>query len=680
MSEPTPPLTGINLLPDGPLLTQEEIADMCEPVLLESLPVAGDGLNNELIEAANYARRKGVTDVHVLTDLIDRVCVGLGRTPEEAKTEATRAARRAMAGSSAVTVPAAPKVDIKAAVRAGTHAAAKAILPPSRLLPQDPHEQLRVVLKAFYGPGERLVFSPSVDQGVTLTVEEVMRGALPQADGQGMWWRANPVGRCTGAGGTAADQDIKAFKFMLAESDHLPIEAQVKALHAVGLEVAFAVTSGGKSVHSYIRLHGVKTVEQYKALTRPILHALARLGFDYRTSNPARACRPPGFTRENTGGTQELVYLNPTAASLTAEDVEPVRHRVDKLVGESTPHSRISSIDSITYDVLKAAPEIVEGLLTANSFAVMYGPPGCGKSFIAMDVSVHVAMGSVWRDPIDRRRTVQGPVLYIALEGKEGATKRIHALKARYNVPAGTPWYLSTMRMDLQTTECVKEIGQAVAEVKALCGRAPVLIVIDTLARAIGGNENDFEVMSKAVSHLGQVQDWCEACVWTVHHTGKDTTKGARGHSSLIAAADTMIEVGKEDGTITAVMTKQKDDGPCADLVFRLEQVVVGPGQYEDRPATTCVLEHLPASEGSGVAGKSAERREEDMARYEEWLALLPQGSLRGWAAAAEVGEATMRKALKRLSGRGVCHHGKDSSGSIVRVARGLEMLPEVGE
>ena len=44
-----------------------------------------------------------------------------------------------------------------------------------------------------------------------------------------------------------------------------------------------------------------------------------------------------------------------------------------------------------------------------------------------------------------------------------------------------------------------------------------------------------------------------------VHHTGKNTTSGARGSSAFEAAADTVLEVAAEDQTVTITTTKQKN-------------------------------------------------------------------------------------------------------------------------
>ena len=62
------------------------------------------------------------------------------------------------------------------------------------------------------------------------------------------------------------------------------------------------------------------------------------------------------------------------------------------------------------------------------------------------------------------------------------------------------------------------------------------LIVIDTLARAIaGGDENKSESMGQLVVHADAIRKETGAHVLFVHHSGKDQARGARGHSSLLS-------------------------------------------------------------------------------------------------------------------------------------------------
>ena len=56
---------------------------------------------------------------------------------------------------------------------------------------------------------------------------------------------------------------------------------------------------------------------------------------------------------------------------------------------------------------------------------VVYGPPGCGKSFFVCHLALHIAAGL----PYAGRDTKKVRVIYIAAEGQEGFKKRVRAAR-----------------------------------------------------------------------------------------------------------------------------------------------------------------------------------------------------------------------------------------------------------
>ena len=46
---------------------------------------------------------------------------------------------------------------------------------------------------------------------------------------------------------------------------------------------------------------------------------------------------------------------------------------------------------------------LVEGLISENSFCVMYGAPGSGKSFCALDIGLSISAGMPWHDKATRQ-------------------------------------------------------------------------------------------------------------------------------------------------------------------------------------------------------------------------------------------------------------------------------------
>ncbi len=78
--------------------------------------------------------------------------------------------------------------------------------------------------------------------------------------------------------------------------------------------------------------------------------------------------------------------------------------------------------------------------------------------------------------------------------------------------------------------------------------------------------------------------------VLLVHHTGKDGTKGLRGHSSLYAALDAAIEVSRSDASREWSVAKSKDDADDGRHAFVLRVLELGDDEHGE-PVTSCTVE-----------------------------------------------------------------------------------------
>lgn len=225
---------------------------------------------------------------------------------------------------------------------------------------------------------------------------------------------------------------------------------------------------------------------------------------------------------------------------------------------------------------------------------MVYGESNAGKTFWTTDLACHVAAGKKWNG----RRVEQGGVVYCALEGGMGFKNRVAAWKRKHApdmvLPfAAIPASLNLLDPEADTQKLIQTIKEAWEGIET-----PVrLIVIDTLSRALaGGNENAPDDMGALVSNMDTIRQATHASVLFIHHSGKDTAKGARGHSLLRAAIDTEIEVVAGDQVHTATVVKQREL-PKGDVFgFRLDVVEIGKNRY-DEPVTTCLVEPTEAKE-----------------------------------------------------------------------------------
>jgi hypothetical protein len=259
---------------------------------------------------------------------------------------------------------------------------------------------------------------------------------------------------------------------------------------------------------------------------------------------------------------------------------------------KETRSDTVGRLKLVMFDEIKprlTSNYIVKGVLGESEMSVVYGESGCGKTFFDLDLVLHVAAGKEWRG----RRVRQGGVVYVAAEGGHGINNRVIAFKQHHDIESGIPFAAVPYGIDLLSPD--GDTSPLIGLIKLAAERfgMPVkLVVIDTLARAMaGGNENAPDDMGAYVRNIDRIREVTAAHVMSIHHSGKDAAKGARGHSSLRAATDTEIEVSRDSVTkvATARVMKQKELPTEGEFVFSLESVELGEDEDGD-PVKSCIV------------------------------------------------------------------------------------------
>jgi hypothetical protein len=215
---------------------------------------------------------------------------------------------------------------------------------------------------------------------------------------------------------------------------------------------------------------------------------------------------------------------------------------------------------------------LVQNLLGHGEASAMYGKPGDGKSVLAQDLGMHVAAGWPWHGRPVRR----GAVLYIALERRKLVERRAIAFREKHGVRA-LPFAIIGGVFDFRDKRTVKYIIDVVRQVEVLTGEQVVLIVIDTLSRALcGGDENSSRDMGAIVASTALLQQGTSAHVMSIHHIPIDGGERMRGHGALLGAMDTTISVVKGDTVRTATVIKANDSEEGEQVAFTLESVPIG--------------------------------------------------------------------------------------------------------
>jgi hypothetical protein len=233
-------------------------------------------------------------------------------------------------------------------------------------------------------------------------------------------------------------------------------------------------------------------------------------------------------------------------------------------------------------DYLASLPPLVwriHGVLPSEGLAGLYGPSASGKSFLGFDMAAAVAEGVRWFGC----RVQAAPVVYVVLEGESGTKQRVTAWELHHSrpLPAGLHMVLQPFGLG--------EI-QDVADLAAVVPPGAV-VFIDTLNRAAPtADENSSKDMGKILSAAKQLQAATNGLVVLIHHTGKDATKGMRGHSSLLAALDAAVEVSRDGDRRGWQVVKAKDGRDGDAHPFKLKVISMGVDSFGDE-ITSCVVE-----------------------------------------------------------------------------------------
>lgn len=237
-------------------------------------------------------------------------------------------------------------------------------------------------------------------------------------------------------------------------------------------------------------------------------------------------------------------------------------------------------------------PHAWEGIVRQNSFGVLYGQPGTGKSFCALGLALSVASG---RDYLGRR-TTPGPAVYVAGEGGEDVQRRIEAWRLENGVQGcSLPLAVVPRAVMLDQPGEVERLAEAI---DSIFNEPPRLLVVDTLNRCFSGDENSARDMSKFIAAC----DWLKTrfpglAVLVVHHSNKSDQQDIRGSSALLGAVDMaavmMAQQGRPSSTgrpLVLRCVKAKDTEPFPDSALLLSQVPLSGLDPYGRPSSSCVL------------------------------------------------------------------------------------------
>ncbi|MCE5360380.1 MAG: AAA family ATPase [Acidithiobacillus sp.] len=247
---------------------------------------------------------------------------------------------------------------------------------------------------------------------------------------------------------------------------------------------------------------------------------------------------------------------------------------------------------------------LIRGWLERNTVAALIAEPGRGKSFAALDLACCVALGRDWHGI----PTKKAPVLYFCGEGRAAMIRRACAWSIVYGDLSSAPLYLSAGAVTLNDSDA---LGTLQAEIDAM-PEPPGLLIVDTVARSISGDENSGEAMGSLVAALDTLRERYRCTCLVIHHPSKMTPGEPRGHSSLKGAIDTMMTLEARDGgVIVLINPKQRGSDPAKPRGFQFRTVELPPEWSDDDGTPTesavlapCDIPNTPARAEKGLGDK----------------------------------------------------------------------------
>lgn len=181
----------------------------------------------------------------------------------------------------------------------------------------------------------------------------------------------------------------------------------------------------------------------------------------------------------------------------------------------------------------------IENILP-EGLAILAGKPKMGKSILALQISLSVAIGE---DALGRFRTGKGKVIYFGLEDSERRLKD-RMLKLLHNGAKAPDNLIFLTKIKAMDHGGLDFLDECISE-----NRGAVLIIIDTLACFRSGSKSKkgraYDIDHKEIVSIKTLADKHQTTILLVHHQRKmeaddpmDTVSGTFG---ITGAADTLL-------------------------------------------------------------------------------------------------------------------------------------------
>ncbi|KRQ03091.1 hypothetical protein AOQ71_30470 [Bradyrhizobium manausense] len=268
---------------------------------------------------------------------------------------------------------------------------------------------------------------------------------------------------------------------------------------------------------------------------------------------------------------------------------------------------RGGGISLLSFEEYKAqqfgtAEAMIKGLVRTGTLIAVGGRPGAGKTALMIAIADALDKG----EPFLGRETKETTVAYIAAEDGGDVANRLEAIGNTsvkiVKSPDGFP-----LTKPQRAAEIAREV---VRQAKALDPSRHVMLVVDTLRAALGGQSVlDDKYTSPALNALREVAEAEGVVIAVLNHTNRENNKATKGETLEAVTALELVLLDGEGDWHTVYVGKNRS-GPGQRNIGKVRYTSVQIGDV-----TAAIIEEMVAEEGAVDAPKEKERRPSDNAK-----------------------------------------------------------------
>lgn len=396
---------------------------------------------------------------------------------------------------------------------------------------RDPVQEIITYLRARFEPDEYIGYVTAVYEDQTTGKISPTRGNYDRTAGQiidalekcggdigsvlgdadpraGAWIRVNPLD-----GKGVKDENVTDYRYVLVESDSLPIEQQNALMHDLELPIVTLTHTGGKSLHAIVRIDA-QSREEYRKRVAYLFEVCEKNGLriDKACKNPSRLTRLPGFQRGDNW--QYLIETNTGKANF-----DEWRDYIEEIT-DDLPEAENAA--DFWEDIPPLRPSLIEGVLRQGHKMLLAGPSKAGKSFSLIALAIAIAEGRKWMG----FQCAQGRVWYVNLELDDISCK--HRIRDVYKALGIEPEHLCNIDIWNLRGRAVPMDKLAPSMIRRAKQKGYSAIIIDPIYKVITGDENSAEQMAHFCNQFDRVCAGASCAVIYCHHHSKGSQGGKR--------------------------------------------------------------------------------------------------------------------------------------------------------